>query len=675
MSDGGGRGDSVTMWRARRARADAGRPPNDPALDQFMVSRHSKRKSLARLALYPLLAAPRLFGAGIGLDLEPLPEPAPPPAVTLPAETEPGAPEAAAPPAINLDELYEAGPDTPELGAAPAATPGPVRPPISLDLLEELALADAGWRLIRVGDAPTSVVIHGSWDAVRSGELTPADFRPLSPPDLDAGLGLATVYGPRTAGWFVAGGRRLHVKSTDASIGFRNYSYESLARLGWAVGVARGVQPALRIVAAGQPVSAMNLAEFTRRAVARAPATDAWLIAGQVHLPRAVGRALRLAPVGGHAMNGDDSPENPARSFFGPVSEPDIWALLVIVAVRPASGQPAAAALREKVFGARGEADDGDLLIRAHYGVFLPPAPAIDPDAPFQRIWDQSVRSPQFPRIASVRQLLPDSTIDAAHVSVWAVGQVLPYDLYQEPKLVEVTALDPTIQTEQMWATGATLVNEPIYERPRLLLRREVAERLVRINARLKEQGYRLKLYDGYRPLSVTQRLWKLHPDPRYLASPTVGSRHNRGAAVDITLTDLAGNELEMPSKYLTFDITSHRTWEGMTPTARANMNLLTQAMRSEGFTTINEEWWHYDAPGWRDYPVLDVPLWPDEPARWVAEGNHDPAAAAEIAETASRGDASVSAPETGREDGGSEPADGSDGGEDARRRTPWAAN
>ena len=119
----------------------------------------------------------------------------------------------------------------------------------------------------------------------------------------------------------------------------------------------------------------------------------------------------------------------------------------------------------------------------------------------------------------------------------------------------------------------------------------------------------RLRLFDCYRPLSIQRVLWELVPDERYVANPAQGSRHNRGAAVDLTLADASGRALPMPTEYDSFTERAHRDWTGGDPEHLANRNRLEAAMTAEGFEPLPTEWWHFDAPGWERHAVLDVPL------------------------------------------------------------------
>lgn len=181
------------------------------------------------------------------------------------------------------------------------------------------------------------------------------------------------------------------------------------------------------------------------------------------------------------------------------------------------------------------------------------------------------------------------------------------------PDLVDVAALDPTIELDVRYATAANFVGRPVYPAgTRVWLQRPAAEAVVRAHRRLSAHGYGLVLLDGYRPWSVTKLFWEVTPADRrqYVADPIQGSRHNRGCAVDVTLYDLtSGRLVQMPSEYDDFSGRAHPDYEGGTPESRARRELLRLFMENEGFTVYPAEWWHYDCEGWEEWPVLDVPL------------------------------------------------------------------
>jgi len=185
------------------------------------------------------------------------------------------------------------------------------------------------------------------------------------------------------------------------------------------------------------------------------------------------------------------------------------------------------------------------------------------------------------------------------------------------PQLVEVTTLDPTIRLDLRYARADNFTGVAVYPGARCLLRRDAAERLARVQRALQAEGLGLLVWDCYRPFSVQERFWTLVPDERYVARPVridgrpaSGSKHNRGAAVDVTLLDAAGHPLEMPTAFDDFSARAHRGAPA-SPAARANAARLEAAMAAEGFVPLATEWWHFDAPGWQSYELLDVPLEP----------------------------------------------------------------
>lgn len=176
--------------------------------------------------------------------------------------------------------------------------------------------------------------------------------------------------------------------------------------------------------------------------------------------------------------------------------------------------------------------------------------------------------------------------------------------------LVDVTKLDFTIRLDIRYATPNNFTKKTVYPVAKCLLRKQVAEALTRVESALRLQDISLKVFDCYRPLSVQQTFWDLVPDERYVADPKKGSRHNRGAAVDLTLVEArSGKALEMPTEYDDFSAKAHRNSKRMSKTARRNMKILEKAMVREGFIPFETEWWHFDYQGWEKYDLLDIPF------------------------------------------------------------------
>src|SRR6266496_1401556 len=124
--------------------------------------------------------------------------------------------------------------------------------------------------------------------------------------------------------------------------------------------------------------------------------------------------------------------------------------------------------------------------------------------------------------------------------------------------LVEVTT---TIPRDIRYATTNNFTHQKLYDTARCMLRPDAAKKLEAVQADAQQMGLSLKVYDCYRPLSVQKRMWAIVHDDRYVADPAKGSRHNRGAAVDLTLIDKNGAELTMPTPYDDFTEKAHRDY------------------------------------------------------------------------------------------------------------------
>lgn len=173
---------------------------------------------------------------------------------------------------------------------------------------------------------------------------------------------------------------------------------------------------------------------------------------------------------------------------------------------------------------------------------------------------------------------------------------------------MDLSDLDPTIRLDIRYATKDNFAKAKVYPAAVCLLKKKPAEALVRAQKDLNGQGFGLKVYDCYRPLSVQKKFWALVPDERYVADPKKGSRHNRGYAVDATLLDPHGRELPMPSDYDDFSERAHRGAPAAPERAR-NSAILESALKKQGFVGLPTEWWHFDFPGWEGAPNLDVPF------------------------------------------------------------------
>ena len=173
--------------------------------------------------------------------------------------------------------------------------------------------------------------------------------------------------------------------------------------------------------------------------------------------------------------------------------------------------------------------------------------------------------------------------------------------------LVLVNEIDPTIVIDLCYATENNFTGRKMYPLAVCALKKETAQKLANANADFKRDGFRIKIWDAYRPPSVQKIFWDLIHDERYVANPQNGSRHNRGGAVDITLVDDKGQEMEMPSDFDDFSLKASPENPHMSRAAKKNIKYLQSVMKNNGFLFYDKEWWHFDDSDWKNYPLVDV--------------------------------------------------------------------
>ena len=161
---------------------------------------------------------------------------------------------------------------------------------------------------------------------------------------------------------------------------------------------------------------------------------------------------------------------------------------------------------------------------------------------------------------------------------------------------------------DMRYATADNFTGKELYPVARCKLRRAVAARLATAAKALRAQDRRLVLWDCYRPTSIQKELWKRVPDPRYVADPRVGSKHGRGAAVDVALADKDGHLVALPTPFDDFSEAAHRD-HALAGDAGAEARRLEKAMTAAGWKPLPTEWWHFDAPDSAKYALSDEPL------------------------------------------------------------------
>ncbi|MDO1444765.1 M15 family metallopeptidase [Rhodocytophaga aerolata] len=219
---------------------------------------------------------------------------------------------------------------------------------------------------------------------------------------------------------------------------------------------------------------------------------------------------------------------------------------------------------------------------------------------------EQTTESKTDTLTAAQKTVTPAPTDTATRVATPDTSKQLPStspalltqaqrDALPDSAFVDLLSLDSTFVLDMRYATDSNFLKAKVYDCDQCLLRAVVAKALVNVQQSLKEKGYRIKLYDCYRPLDIQKRMWKIMPDDRYVGNPYGnGSIHNKGAAVDLTLVDAQGQELDMGTGFDHFGREAHHAYKNLPAQVLENRKLLKESMENAGFLPITSEWWHY---------------------------------------------------------------------------------
>ncbi len=172
-----------------------------------------------------------------------------------------------------------------------------------------------------------------------------------------------------------------------------------------------------------------------------------------------------------------------------------------------------------------------------------------------------------------------------------------------------ITEADYGVVIDLVYATCNNIAGKVVYQTAQCALHKDAAPLLKRAAQLARSAGYTLKVFDGYRPAAAQAIFWETLSDPQYVADPSQGSNHSRGAAVDVTLLDEKGNELDMGTGFDSMEDASHHDYADLPAQVQRHRLLLLGIMLHAGFKGIKSEWWHYELPNARSYPMIDSPL------------------------------------------------------------------
>ena len=181
-----------------------------------------------------------------------------------------------------------------------------------------------------------------------------------------------------------------------------------------------------------------------------------------------------------------------------------------------------------------------------------------------------------------------------AHTQV-ATVDVNKQQFVNDTSFVNIKEYSKDFVYDMKYATVDNFLKSKVYDCAECFLRLKTVKAVIEANKAFMKMGYRIKFFDCYRPLDVQKKMWKIVSNPAYVADPSKGSIHNRGGAVDITLVDFKGNELDMGTTFDFFGVEAGHNYINFSPEIIKNRLLLKQIMLSNGFNFFDSEWWHYN--------------------------------------------------------------------------------
>lgn len=175
-------------------------------------------------------------------------------------------------------------------------------------------------------------------------------------------------------------------------------------------------------------------------------------------------------------------------------------------------------------------------------------------------------------------------------------------------KLVHLSDSIKGLKLDIRYATENNFTKQKVYTSADPFLRIPVMRALRKVQDSLSKHNIGLIVFDAYRPYSATVKFFEIVKDTRFVADPKVGSKHNRGCAVDVALYDLkTGKPLPMPTEFDDFSEKAGATYMNLPKEVIQNRTLLAGMMQAFGFSIYPDEWWHFDYIGWEKYPLMNL--------------------------------------------------------------------
>lgn len=189
-------------------------------------------------------------------------------------------------------------------------------------------------------------------------------------------------------------------------------------------------------------------------------------------------------------------------------------------------------------------------------------------------------------------------------------------NLTDQNNLIKLVDLDDDFIIDLRYATPDNFTGHQIYESGECWMDRHTAQILIEAKNIFKKAGYRVKIWDAYRPIRAQKKFWDIMPDNNFVARPpdmsklkTFRPTHMNGLCVDVTLTDMDGRDIEMPCPFDEMTERASLNCETTSPEGRKNARYLKEVMESVGFQAYENEWWHFYDVSTEPTPFTDFPI------------------------------------------------------------------
>ena len=190
------------------------------------------------------------------------------------------------------------------------------------------------------------------------------------------------------------------------------------------------------------------------------------------------------------------------------------------------------------------------------------------------------------------------------HVQEGSNDPILPFGNLNDTTFVNIKAYSLDFVYDMKYATEDNFLKAKVYDCAECYMRLKTIKALMKANAKFMKKGFKIKLYDCYRPLDIQKKMWDIVSNPIYVANPSKGSIHNRGGAVDISLVDSKGVELNMGTPFDFFGTEASHDYKNFSKAILDNRKLLKKIMLQSDFQSFDSEWWHYNMKNAKLDPV-----------------------------------------------------------------------